>query len=483
MASTLVCETVTADRMAALRQARDRATSADLVELRLDGVTDVDVAGALEGRKKPVIVTCRPVREGGRFDGAEEVRLRILADAVRLGAEWVDLEFDADWQRLPRGERTRVVLSHHDFAGVPADLASRAKAMAAAGADVTKISVQATRLSDCVTLRDAVKGCGPVIAIAMGPMGQVTRLCPWLFGSRWTYGGQAAPGQLSVCDLVDTYRIRRTTTATAIYAVTGAPLVHSASPAMHNSAIDAAGLDAVYVPLETSDADDFFDAAEALGVRGASVTAPLKTAVLGRGVRADEMARRIGAVNTLCRRDGRWEGRNFDVAGFLTPLDRRSSRLTGQRAVVLGAGGAARAAVWALKAHGAHVEIAARRPEQAAALARDLHAVAVDWPPRPGWDLLVNTTPVGTWPDVDASPIARDRVRGTVVYDLVYNPLETCLMRWGRDAGAETIGGLEMLVGQACRQFEWWTGMTASLTAIERGAIEFLNRSISGQGR
>src|SRR5262245_17239291 len=274
MTSTLVCETVTADRMAGLRQARDRATNADLVELRLDGVTDVDVAGALEGRRKPVIVTCRPLREGGRFDGAEEERLKILGDAIRFGAEWVDLEFDADWKRLPPGERTRVVLSHHDFTGVPADLTSRIRAMAGAGAHVTKVSVHAARLSDCLTLRDAVKGLGSVVAIAMGPKGQVSRLCPWLFGSMWTYGGQAAPGQLSVCDLIDTYRVRKTTASTAIYAVTGAPLAHSASPAIHNSAIEAAGLDAVYVPLETDDADDFLSAAEGLGVRGASVTAP-----------------------------------------------------------------------------------------------------------------------------------------------------------------------------------------------------------------
>jgi shikimate 5-dehydrogenase len=144
--------------------------------------------------------------------------------------------------------------------------------------------------------------------------------------------------------------------------------------------------------------------------------------------------------------------------------------------VVLGAGGAARAAVFALAAHGARVEIAARRMDQGEALAREFHARAVAWPPEPGWDVLVNTTPVGTWPNVDASPLDRDDVRGGLVYDLVYNPIETTLLKWARAAGAEAIGGLEMLVAQARLQFEWWTGVPASLTAVERGALEFLSR-------
>jgi 3-dehydroquinate dehydratase/shikimate dehydrogenase len=475
MKSQLV-ETVTADTMAELRAGRDRAVFGDLVELRVDGVRDLDVAGALEGRARGVIVTCRPVWEGGRFDGSEHERLNILSQAIRLGAEYVDVEWRADRGSLPRGDRTALVLSHHDFDGVPADLADRVRAMRAERADVTKVAVTAKRLTDCLTLKDAVAGGGRYVAIAMGASGQITRLWPSWIGSCWTFGGCAAPGQMSGRELAGTYRVQHTTAASAVYGVVGLPLAHSASPAMHNAAFAAAGLDAVYLPIETADADELLAVADAIGLRGASVTAPLKRTLFERTRPASPLPRQLGAVNTL-RRSGRgWEADNFDVAGFLAPLDRRPGGLRGRRAVVLGAGGAARAAVWALKANGAHVEVAARRAGEAARLAADLQVSTSSWPPAAGWHLLVNATPVGTWPHVEESPMARELVAGDLVYDLVYNPLETTLLRWARAAKSETIGGLEMLVSQACRQFEWWTGQQASLAAVERAAIAFIQR-------
>jgi 3-dehydroquinate dehydratase/shikimate dehydrogenase len=335
--------------------------------------------------------------------------------------------------------------------------------------------VAARTLRDCLVLKDAVNGLGPVVAVAMGSAGQLTRLCPWLVGSAWTYAGSAAPGQLPAPVLARTYRVRDTSEATAVYALCGAPIGHSASPAMHNPAFADVGIDAVYVPLETADAAEFFEVAEALGVAGASVTAPLKRHVAAR-VDADEISQRIGAVNTIRRRPGGWDGRNFDVAGFLAPLERRRLPLVGRRAVVLGAGGAARAAVWALKAHGARVEVSARRPEAAERVARELHVLPAAWPPAAGWDLLVNATPTGTWPDTAASPVSAAALDGGLVYDLVYNPPDTALLAAARAAGAGTISGLEMLVAQACRQFEWWTGQTAPLPTIERGALEFLGQ-------
>jgi len=173
----------------------------------------------------------------------------------------------------------------------------------------------------------------------------------------------------------------------------------------------------------------------------------------------DDLSRDLGAVNTLRRVSTGWESRNFDVVGFLAPLDRRSVSVRKRRAVVLGAGGAARAVAWSLKSHGARVEIAARRRAQAEELALALGVGVTDWPPRAGWDVLVNATPVGTWPKVEDAPVERDVLsdaRGRIVYDLVYNPRETTLMRWAREAGADVIGGMEMLIEQAHAQQQWW---------------------------
>ena len=486
MSFTQVVETVSGQTMAELRRARDEA-AADLVELRLDGVEDLDVAGALDGRKTSVIVTCRPAWEGGRFDGSEEERLEILVEAMRLGADYVDLEFRADRRRFASADRGRVVLSYHDFDGMPDDLVARVRAMRAEPAGTVKLAVTPARLTDCLALRDAMRFDESHVAIAMGPMGQVTRLCPWLFGSRWTYGGTIAPGQVTARELVESFRVQRASSLTAIYAIGGAPLAHSASPAMHNAAFAALGMDAVYVPLETADGDEFLAVADAIGVAGASITAPLKPAMFERASTLDDLSTRTGAVNTLRRGARGWDGRNFDVAGFLSPFARQARSLRDSRAVVLGAGGSARMACFALKQEGARVSVAARQPARGRALADEIGVDVAPWPPSSDWDLLVNTTPVGTWPHVDDAPVGRDVVSGGTVYDLIYNPRETTLLKWAREAGAETIDGLEMLVGQACLQFAWWTGREAPRDVMEEAAERFISdrreRAIASEPR
>ena len=470
MTATLVVETVTGPRMAELRRARDAAIG-DLVELRLDGVADLDVAGALEGRKRPVIVTCRPAWEGGQFDGSEDDRLRLLGDAIRLGAEYVDVEWQADRRALPHGDRTRLVLSHHDFEACPAISATASARCSAESPTSVKIAVDATRLSDCLALRDAMRGRRRHVAIAMGAAGHVTRVCP--VAVRIVAGPTAAsiaPGQIPARELIDRYRVRQTTAATAIYALTGAPLAHSASPAMHNAAFAALGLDAVYVPLETADAAEFRRVADAFGVAGASVTAPLKQALFGDGVTADELTGRIGAVNTLQARRRRVGG--TQLRRRRVPGAARSALVAAARrpAWSCSAPAARRAAVvWALKSHGARVEIAARRPEEAvAARARAAASASRAWPPASGWDLLVNTTPVGTWPQ-RRRVAARSRPRCRAGSSTTWSTTRSrprCSMG-ARAAGVDTIGGLEMLVGQACLQFEWWTGHDAP-TACSR---------------
>jgi shikimate dehydrogenase len=229
---------------------------------------------------------------------------------------------------------------------------------------------------------------------------------------------------------------------------------------MHNAAFEEAGIDAVYVPLRACDFEDFLSFAAAMGVAGASVTIPFKLDALRAATSADRVTQTVGAANTLRWDRSGWQATNTDVDGFLAPLDAVfGTRLRTARAAVLGAGGSARAVVAALRSRGVHVTVYARRAEQAQRLAQELDAVAGEWPPSRGsWDALVNCTPLGGAGKRDESPLPSELIAGPLVYDLTYGSGPSPLLRDAQAAGALTIDGLPMLIAQAERQFEWWTG-------------------------
>jgi 3-dehydroquinate dehydratase/shikimate dehydrogenase len=445
-----------------LRRQRDEVADADLVELRLDYVDRPDAAAALAGCRLPAIATCRAAWEGGRFAGSEDDRRRVLEAALDHGAAFVDVEaaaaFAPDLIRQTGGRR--VVVSQHDFDGAPADIPARLAALRATGAEIAKLAVRVERLEQMLPLfGEADTGSGPGhVLIAMGSAGLPSRILAARLGSRWTYAGDAiAPGQLSLPRLRRDFRFDRIAPDAALYGVVGKPIAHSRSPIMHNAGFAALGINAAYVPLEAADAEDFVRFARGSGLRGASITTPFKVELMRAVDQVDDLARRVGAINTLHTKDGRWIGSNTDVDGFLEPLVARTSP-AGLRATILGAGGAARAAAIALADRGAAVTIAARRQDAAAAIAADTGSVPGAWPPPPGsWDLLVNATTLGS-SVLPGNPMAGGELTGRLVYDLVYTPEETALLAEARRQGCDTIGGMEMLIAQAERQFELWTG-------------------------
>jgi 3-dehydroquinate dehydratase / shikimate dehydrogenase len=482
----LLCETVTGASMRELLAARDAATVGDMVELRLDGVADVDVAGALRGRRTPAVVTCRASWEGGRFDGSEEERRAILRRALEAGAEFVDVEWRAGFDDVIALDPARAVVSFHDFTGIPAGLEDRVAAMRRTGAGTIKVAYAASRLCDTLPLR-AIGAQGDAVVVAMGDPGAPSRLLASRYGSRWTFAGHAvAPGQMPAARMRDAFRFRAIGAGTRLFGVVSRTAMHSLSPVMHNAAFAAAGIDAAYVPLTTDDFADFLAYAEAMGLEGASVTIPFKLDALRAAAVKEPIALAVGAANTLRRLpvDRLWEATNTDVDGFLAPLEGRFPRgMTNVRATVLGAGGSARAVVAALVSRGARVTVCARRVEQAGEVATAHGAAVAAWPPPVGsWDLLVNCTPLGGANRRHESPMSAVALDGRVVYDLTYGDGDSALVAEARRAGCVVLDGLPMLVAQAEQQFEWWTGQRPApgvMQAAASGAMAPRSRASS----
>ena len=366
----------------------------------------------------------------------------------------------------------------HDFEGVPPDLSARVQAMRSTGAEGVKVAVKTGSLSDCVSLLDLGAQAGRqtgLVVIGMGDPGLITRVLAGRFGSMWTYaGGLREVGQISAQTLLKDYHLRALTETTDIYGLVGGSLAHSVSPAMHNAAFRATRLDAVYLPLPAASAQDFVTFGRAIGLKGASVTIPHKVSLCDSLDEVYSVARRIGAINTIRVESGRWIGGNTDATGFLEPLKHRVA-LARLRAAVLGAGGAARAVTVALASSGASVSIHARNPQQAADVAMLTPVKVGPWPPEPNsWDLLINCTPIGMHPCVDETPLPADRLTGRYVYDLIYNPTTTRLLREAAGKGCQTIGGLDMLVAQAQEQFQWWTGTKPPAGVMREAALKRL---------
>jgi len=509
-----ICIPICVGRAGEIPPAMQRAAeTADVIELRLDCLeeSERDIARGLlpewlSQSGVPLIVTLRASEQGGHAAIAADARERFWTSVGKLpDVCLIDLELDLIEKfaneeailKLPVDWRA-VICSHHDFTGMPADLDQIYERMAATPAGILKIAVQANDATDCLEvfslLERAQHDHREMIAIAMGQAGVATRILGPARGSFLTYGSvdeasATAPGQLGAKDLRELYRIDQINRNTEIFGLMGRPVSHSISPQIQNSAFAAEGIDAVYLPFEVLDAGEFLrrmahpESRELdWNLRGLSVTSPHKTAVMETLDWIERAAKEIGAVNTIVVKGNELHGYNTDALGFISPLRSRFGALKDARCAIIGAGGGARAALWALRNEGAQVGLFVRNVAAARSMAEefgaDCHGLA--GAAFGGFDLVVNATPLGTagaQEDKTAATAAQLRnVR--LAYDLVYNPLETRFLREARAAGNETLGGWEMLVAQAVEQFKLWTSEDPPVDEMRDAA----NRALVSDG-
>ena len=386
-------------------------------------------------------------------------------------------------QALLEFRPAKIIASYHNYRKTP-PLAPIYRHLARLPVQVVKVAAYARSLSDNLRifrfLRSRRKRGVKLVAMALGPCGLPSRVLGLRAGSFFTYASPGnsfavAPGQLPADVMRAVYRADHLNYRTDLYGVVGSHASFSLSPAMQNTAFHAKHINASYLPCETGRLADFLHFAREMHFVGFSVTMPFKRDIIRELDWLDPLAAEIGACNTVAVERGKWLGWNTDAAAVVEVLTKRL-RLAGSRLLILGAGGAARAAAYALRAEGAQVILAARREAMARALARKLSAEVVPWGSAEGLDVdaVINATPVGSAPQVGAVPIDLARLRTRVVFDMVYYPLETRLLVEARSRGLIAISGLEMLVAQGARQFEIWTAQAAPRALMEqavRGAL------------
>lgn len=481
------------------------AALADIVEVRFDCLLPGELAAAVASIartkfERPLIATFRSPNEGGHGDASLADRAgfwRGLPD----GFEHRDLEADV---ARAAGKLPNRIVSFHDFSTVPKDISSVYETLSALG-DIVKIAVRVDDAAEAIPLWNLIERAKAdgrkMIPVAMGDAGKWTRILGLASGAYLTYasletGSETAPGQVSARDMLDIYRVKELNPETAVFAVLGDPIAQSLSPYMHNPAFAANRMNAVFLPLLVKDIGNFFrrmvrsESREVeLNFGGFSVTMPHKQSIMPFLDEIDPTAAAIGAVNTVKIDNGRLIGFNTDAPGFITPLKAKFGDLDSARVAVFGAGGAARAVVYALKHENADVTVYARDGQKARALADefDVNSASITNIADRGFrladshDIVVNATPLGMKGPYESETLfTADQLAGVkFVYDLVTKATDTPIIREAKLAGLPTLGGIEMLIAQGMRQFEIWTGKDApedTMRAAAFNRFEYLRK-------
>lgn len=492
-----VCAETADEMIASIRRAEEFA---DVVEVRFDCLRGNEVSNfklhlSDLSPKTPLLATFRSPGQGGH--GSASIAARSEFWSTIGDRFWAaDLEEDV-FDSVPVAAQR--LISHHDFQGVPDDLDEIFQRLFASEADVLKLAVKANDIVDSIVLWKLIertKAAGKqIIPIAMGDAGKWTRIVGLAHGAFLTYasldaGKETADGQITAKDMRDVYRVKELDKDTKVFGVVGDPVSSSVSPHMHNPAFAAAGENAVFMPLQVKDLDEFIRRMVKVETRevelnfgGFSVTMPHKQGILKHLDSIDPVADKIGAVNTVKIEDGKLTGFNTDAHGFITPLMARYGGLRGTSVAVYGAGGAARAVVYALKNEGADVSVFVRDPVKAVAFAKDLQVNLEQMPtpdrsPPTGTEIVVNATPLGMRGEFENETLfsADELVGVKFVYDLVTKSADTPLVAEAKKAGIPVVGGIEMLLAQGAMQFEIWTGREAPIELMRSSLLAKMNR-------
>jgi 3-dehydroquinate dehydratase/shikimate dehydrogenase len=460
---------------------------AKLIEVRLDFLAKApDFKRLLANKPCPMIATVRRPSDGGRFAGAEQERLMLLRHAIVAGFDWVDLETDIIGS-VPRYGKVKRIVSFHDMRQVPKDLDKIYETMCGQDADVIKIAVTAVQPSDNLRVLELIKNAPrPTVALCMGDLGTCSRVLCGRQGAPFTYGAfnkerSVAPGILSHDELTSVYQFESLSPRAAVFGVIGDPVAHSLSPLIHNRAFRKLGKEAVYVPFRVPRGElaGFLKAFESVPLSGYSVTIPHKEAAAKLARHKEVDVERIGAANTLIRTPDGWHAYNTDAQAALEALkanlpagpDDMTVPLSKRMVLMLGAGGVARAIAHALHQEGTALVLSNRTTERAQKLAEEVGCKYVDWPARHNvlCDTLINCTSVGMHPNLDECPVHASFLKpGLYVFDTIYTPETTMLIREATERGCHILTGVEMFVRQAGLQFKLFTGMEAPLELMHK---------------
>jgi 3-dehydroquinate dehydratase/shikimate dehydrogenase len=481
---------------------------ARFLELRLDFLAKApDFHRLLDKKPCPIIATVRRPQDGGRWSGTEEARQTLLRQAIVAGFDWVDLETDVA-DTIRRFKDVKRIISYHNMREVPANLEKIYQKMCGQDADVVKLAVRGQHPKDNVRLLQLLKNSPrPTIAFCIGDLGMPSRVIGAKFGAPFTYAAfnkerGIAPGLPSFAELKHVYYYDRINADTKVFGVIGDPVAHSLSPLVHNLAFRNLGITAVYVPFRVPRPElaESVKAFAQIPVQGYSVTIPHKEEAAELAKHQDESVALAKAANTLIRSGDDFSAYNTDFQGVIDTLraylptsfafpDVEPSRavvtslpepatLSSKVVLVLGAGGIGRAVAHALRSEGALVSIANRTSERATLLAEEIGGRHVEWQGRHSvlCDVVINCTSVGMHPDVDETPLHPSFLKqGLVVFDTIYNPETTLLVKEARNRGCHVITGVELFVRQAAQQFRLFTQREAPIELMRKAVKRALS--------